>query len=102
MTKEIVVAKASEIKPGQCKQVEIDGDPIGIYNIEGEFFAIADTCSHASATLTEGSLEGHVITCPWHGARFDVKTGKNLSMPAPVPVPTYTVKIDGDDIKIVL
>lgn len=96
------VAKVSEIPVGSCKQVEVDGEPIGIYNIDGKFYAISDTCTHAQAYLTEGSCEKGVVTCPWHGAEFDVKTGKNLKMPATEPVQTYEVKIEGDDIKIVV
>lgn len=100
--KEIEVAKVSEIATGSAKQVEVDGEPIAIFNVEGQFYAIHDTCTHAGASLAEGSVEGGTVTCPWHGAQFDLKTGKNLSMPAPTPVQSYTLKIEGDTIKIIL
>ena len=102
MSKEYEVAKVNDIPPGGAKQVEVDGEAVAIFNIDGTFYAIADTCSHAQASLSEGSVEDGVVTCPWHGAQFDIKTGKNLTMPAPVPVQTYNLKIEGDVIKIVL
>src|SRR3989338_4719981 len=102
MSKEIEVAKVSDIALGTAKQVEVDGEVIAIFNIDGEFFAINDCCTHAQASLSEGTIEGKTVACPWHGAQFDLKTGKNLTMPAPVPVQTYTLKIEGDAIKIVL
>lgn len=102
MTKEYEVAKVSEIAPGTAKQVDVDGEPIAIFNLDGQFYAISDTCSHAQASLSEGEIENGVVTCPWHGAKFDIKTGKNLSMPAPMPVQTFSIKIEGDVIKIVL
>lgn len=102
MGKEIEVAKVSEIPAGSAKQVEVDGEPVAIFNVDGQFFAIHDTCTHAQASLSEGSVEGGVVTCPWHGARFDLKTGKNLGMPAPTPVEAYVLKIEGDVIKVVV
>ena len=100
--KEYEVAKVSEIAPGTAKQVEVDGEPVAIFNLDGQFYAISDTCSHAQASLSEGEVKNGVVTCPLHGAKFDIKTGKNLTMPAPVPVQTYSIKIEGDAIKIVL
>lgn len=102
MTKEYTVAAVGEILPGTCKQVEIEEELIGIYNIGGKFYAIHDLCSHAHAYLSEGTLEGCVVTCPLHGAQFDVTSGKNLRMPAVVPVQRYAVKVVGDEIKIIL
>ena len=102
MTKEYEVAKVSEVVPGSAKQVEVDGEPVALFNLNGEFFAISDTCTHAQASLSEGEVENGVVTCPWHGAQFDIKTGKNLSMPAVTPVQKYNIKIEGDSIKIVV
>lgn len=102
MSKEVEVAKVREIKPGEAKQVEVEGEPVAIFNVGGQFYAIHDTCTHAGASLAEGLVEGDAVTCPWHGARFDLKTGKNLSMPAPAPVESYQLKIEGDVIKVIL
>ncbi|OGQ06403.1 MAG: hypothetical protein A2W61_05135 [Deltaproteobacteria bacterium RIFCSPLOWO2_01_44_7] len=102
MTKEFEVAKVSEIPPGSAKQVEVDGETIAIFNVSGQFYAISDTCTHAQASLSEGEVEDLVVTCPWHGAKFDLKTGKNLCMPAVEPVQAYHLKIEDDAIKIVM
>lgn len=102
MTKEFIVAKTNEIPLGSCKQVEVDGDPIAIFNLDGKFYATSDICTHAHAYLSEGHIHGDVVTCPLHGAEFNIKTGKNLKMPAVTPVQTYKIKIEGDLIKIVV
>lgn len=92
------VAGAGEIAPGEMKAFEIDGDLIAIYNVDGEFFATCDTCSHEEASLTEGWLDDDVVTCPSHGAEFSVRTGEALSLPATEPVATYPVRVEGDDV----
>ncbi len=94
------VATVGDIKEGEIKRVELEGIAIAVVNLEGEYFAISDTCSHEEASLSEGELDGNVITCPKHGSRFDVKTGRALSLPAMFPVPNYEVKVEGTDIKV--
>ncbi len=90
----IRVADAADVAPGEALRVEIGDEPIAIWNVEGEFYATADTCTHEEASLTEGDLWGEVIECPLHGAQFDVRTGEVLSLPAMYPLPTYPVKIE--------
>ena len=92
------VASVGEIPPGEARAVEVDGTPIAIYNVEGEFFATCDTCSHEEASLAEGWLDDDVVTCPSHGAEFSVRTGEALSLPATEPVATYPVRVEGDEI----
>lgn len=87
------IAPASELPPGERLFVEIEGQPIVIFNIAGQYFSIADVCSHDDGPVGEGALEGYAITCPRHGAQFDVRTGKVLQMPAVVDIPAYPVKI---------
>jgi 3-phenylpropionate/trans-cinnamate dioxygenase ferredoxin subunit len=94
------VAKASELPPGGKKLVEVDGIPVALFNVDGEFYAIEDVCTHDGGPLAEGELEGDQIECPRHGARFDVRTGRVLCMPAVEPVECYEVKIEGDDILV--
>ncbi|MBI5299882.1 MAG: bifunctional 3-phenylpropionate/cinnamic acid dioxygenase ferredoxin subunit [Deltaproteobacteria bacterium] len=101
-TQEYAVAKVNEISPGTAKQVEVGEDTIAIFNVNGKFYAIADTCTHAHASLSEGEVEDHTVTCPLHGAQFDIRTGKNLCLPAVEPVQKYNLKIEDDVIKIVL
>src|SRR5512138_2353225 len=87
------IAPASELPPGERLFVEIEGKPIVIFNIAGQYYSIADVCSHDDGPVGEGTLENYSITCPRHGAQFDVRTGKVLQMPAVVDIPAYPVKI---------
>lgn len=89
----IEIAPASELPPGERLFVELEGQPIVIFNIAGQFFSIADVCSHDDGPVGEGTLEDYSITCPRHGAQFDVRTGKVLQMPAVVDIPAYPVRV---------
>jgi len=92
--------KASDIPVGQFKQVVIEDKPLLICHTAEGFFAIDDTCTHDDGPLADGWLEGDAIECPRHGARFDVKTGQVLCLPAAVPIKSYPVKVDGDAIQV--
>ena len=95
----IIVAKTNEIKPNQIKQVSIDGKDIVVINIDGSYFAIKDTCTHAGGSLSEGKVEGSIITCDWHGAQFDCKSGKLVKFPAKInDLESYNVVIESDTI----
>jgi 3-phenylpropionate/trans-cinnamate dioxygenase ferredoxin subunit len=96
----IPVASTEEIGNGQRVIFEIDGVSIAIFNIAGEYFAIADVCSHDDGPVAEGELHDHEIECPRHGARFDVKTGEALSLPAVVDIPAYPVRVEEGEILI--
>ena len=87
------IAPASELPSGERLFVEIAGKPIVIFNIAGQFYSIADVCSHDDGPVGEGDIEGYNITCPRHGAEFDVRTGQVVSMPAVVDIPAYLVSI---------
>jgi 3-phenylpropionate/trans-cinnamate dioxygenase ferredoxin subunit len=100
MAQWVKVAAVGEVAPGQKKQIDLDGVEVVLCNVDGEYCAIEDVCTHDGAPLGNGRLRGDQITCPRHGARFSVKTGAALSMPAVEPVDTYPVKIDGNDIFI--
>jgi 3-phenylpropionate/trans-cinnamate dioxygenase ferredoxin subunit len=99
MTEFIKVAQTSDLAPGEKMLVEYDENDVGLFNINGEFYAISDVCTHDNGPLVEGKLDGEWVICPRHGARFNVKTGQQ-TMPAFAPVPLYEVKIEGDDILI--
>lgn len=94
------VAKTDEIPVGTFKSVEVDFDRILIVHTEDRFYALADECSHDAGTISEGSLSGHEVVCPRHGARFDVTTGAVTAPPAVVPIDTYEMKIEGNDIMV--
>ncbi len=94
------VAKTSEIDDDEAIAVSVGRQDIGIYKISGEYFALADICTHAYAALSDGYVEDGQIECPLHGACFDIKTGKALTAPASVDVDSYPVKIEGDQILV--
>ena len=96
----IRVCQTSDVAENDMRAFEVDGQPVLIANIGGEYYAIGDTCSHAEASLSEGLLNGEELTveCPLHGAIFDLKTGEALEFPADEPVAAYKVVIDGDDV----
>jgi len=98
----VKVAKTGDIAPGEAKAVDIGVKRIAIFNIEGTYHAIEDTCTHRGGPLSEGMVVGNEVTCPWHGAVFDVTTGSVLGLPAPRSVASYPVRIEGDDIELEL
>lgn len=81
--------------PGKGVAVSAGGEVVAVFNVKGEIFAIADTCSHAESSLAAGDLDGHTITCAMHGAQFDIRNGAVLSLPATAPVATFPVEIEG-------
>lgn len=96
----VVVANTNELDEDARLLLEIDGQPIAVFKIAEQYFAIADLCSHDDGPLAEGDVEGHDVICPRHGAHFDLKTGKALSLPAVVDIPAYPVKVEGDEILV--
>ena len=100
MPKFVRVARAAEIGPGQRKIVEVDGVEVVVVNVEGRYYALEDVCTHDGGPLGEGKLEGCQLICPRHGARFDVRTGAALTMPAVEPAPTYEVRIENGDVLV--
>lgn len=102
MSKFIAVAKKSEIAVGSGKCVEVEGKRIAVFNLGNEFFAIDDTCPHAGASLSEGTVEGEEVECPWHGARFRIKSGEVTSPPSEEGVAKYNVRVTGDAIEVEL
>lgn len=96
----IGVAQLSELPNGERLFLTIDELPIVVFNIAGGLYAIADLCSHDDGPLGDGELDGMEIVCPRHGARFDIRTGKVLSMPAIVDIPAYPVRVLDGEIQI--
>ncbi len=98
----VKVAGAGEIAPGAGKAVDVGGRRIALFNIDGTFHAIDDTCTHRGGPLSEGTVVGAEVTCPWHGAVFDVTSGAVLGAPAPRDVACYDVRVTGEDIEVEL
>jgi len=97
----IPVASDGDLANGERMFIEIDGEPIVIFNIGGQYFAIGDVCSHDDGPLGEGEIENETeISCPRHGAHFDIRSGKALTLPAVTDIPAYPVRVNGADIEI--
>ena len=94
------IASVNDLNDGEAKKIEIDDKAIALFRIDGEYFATDDTCTHEKASLSEGEIDNETVTCPHHGARFNIKTGQAMTLPAMFPVKTYQIKIDGNDIMI--
>ncbi len=91
------VAEISEVEPGGRKSIVVDDYPALLIRVGDNFYAIEDVCTHDGQPLTDGPIDGTEITCPRHGARFDVATGQALCMPATEPVRTFEVEVrDGE------
>ena len=91
------VGETGELKPGECKVVEAGGKTLALFNVDGTFFVLDNTCLHRGGPLGEGELEGPIVTCPWHGWRWDVTTGANTNNPA-VKVACFPVKVEGTSV----
>jgi 3-phenylpropionate/trans-cinnamate dioxygenase ferredoxin subunit len=95
------VGNVSDFTTSDRKMVDLgDGQMIGIFKVDDDYFAVNGWCSHEKASLMHGDVEGHEVVCPVHGARFDLRTGRHLSMPAVRPIASYPLKIEGDAIFI--
>jgi 3-phenylpropionate/trans-cinnamate dioxygenase ferredoxin component len=92
------VAKVSEIASGTTRRVLVDSVEILLCNVDGTIYAIEDVCTHDGGPLDQGELEGEHVVCPRHGATFDVRTGDALTLPAVLPLMTFEVSVEGDDI----
>jgi 3-phenylpropionate/trans-cinnamate dioxygenase ferredoxin subunit len=91
-----------EIAPGRARRCVVDGHPVLVCNVGGDFYALADTCTHDRGPLGEGRLRGHHIECPRHGSRFDVRDGAVMTPPAIRPLTTYPVRVRGDAVEVQL
>src|SRR5438034_11512677 len=98
MTDFYKVATVDEIPPGGRKSVVVDDRAVLLFRIDDDFYAVEDVCSHDGQPLTEGPLHGTAIECPRHGARFDIRTGRPLCMPAVEPIAVFEVQVQGYDI----
>lgn len=96
----VKVAETSEIPPGRLKLVDVRGERVAVANVGGSFFAFSDECTHDGGPLSEGDLDGEVVTCPWHFSRFNVRTGEIVESPAEEVVQTYETRVDGDAVLI--
>jgi len=96
------LAAADEVGPGEIKQYLVEDRFVALCNVEGEFHAFEDVCTHQFTHLSDGEFAGSEVKCPLHGARFDVKTGAARSLPAVKPVPTHEVKVEDGTVYVAL
>jgi nitrite reductase/ring-hydroxylating ferredoxin subunit len=102
MGKLVKVVSTAEVPPGSGKLVEVEGKRIAVFNVGGRYHAIDDTCPHRGGPLSEGVLEGEVVTCPWHGSKFNVTSGAVLSPPAGSGVTHYSLQESGGELSVEL
>ncbi|MEJ2752581.1 MAG: non-heme iron oxygenase ferredoxin subunit [Chloroflexota bacterium] len=100
MTEFVKVASTGDIAPGERLWLEFEEETVVLFNVNGTYYCIADVCTHDGGPLEDGELDGYEVECPRHGARFDVRTGAAHCLPAVTPVPTFEVKVEGEDIYI--
>ena len=96
----VTVAEVGELGDGERLIVDIADEQIAVFNIAGLYYAIAAVCSHNEGTAAEGEVDEYEIACPRHGAKFDIRNGRVLTLPAIVDIPAYPVRIEGDEIQI--
>jgi 3-phenylpropionate/trans-cinnamate dioxygenase ferredoxin subunit len=96
------LATADEVTPGEIKQYLVDDRFVALCNVEGEFHAFEDVCTHQFTHLSEGEFTDSEVKCPLHGAKFDVKTGAAKSLPAVKPVPKHEVKVENGNVYVAL
>ncbi len=99
MAEFVKVATIDQLTPGQGMTVAVNGGYVALFNVDGTFYAIDDTCPHAGGPLGQGILEGCVVTCPWHGWRFNVTTGVSPVVSS-ISVKKYEVKVEGNDVLV--
>ena len=98
----VKVAELNDLADGELMAVEVEGEPICLARVDGSMYAFTDNCTHISGPLSEGELDGEVLTCPWHGAQFNVCTGRVLRGPARQDIQTYPVQVEGSSILLSL
>jgi 3-phenylpropionate/trans-cinnamate dioxygenase ferredoxin subunit len=96
----IQIAPLTDLPPGGRLFVEVDGRPIVVFNLAGTLFAIGDVCSHDNGPVGDGDLDEYEVICPRHGARFDIRTGQTMGLPAVVDIPAYPVRVVEGNIEV--
>lgn len=96
----VTVAKREDVEPGEVIGATVGEEQIAIYNLDGEFRATGNICTHAYAILSDGWVDGDVIECPLHGGRFDIRTGKALGPPVERDIKVYEVRLSGEEVQV--
>jgi nitrite reductase/ring-hydroxylating ferredoxin subunit len=96
----VLVGKAADLQPGMAVRVTLEGTPVAVFNVDGAFYAIADTCSHEESSLSEGYIDEDIVECPKHGAMFHIPTGQVRSLPATRSVATFSTVVENEDLYV--
>lgn len=99
MAQYISVLKKEELSPGEGKTVIVNGRSVAIFNVEGAYYAIDNTCAHRGGPLGEGDLEGAIVTCPWHHWEYNVKTGVSTANPE-IRLQTFPARVEGSEVQV--
>ena len=100
MAEFVTVARLEDVPPGELKAVKAGNKDVCLANVDGTIYAIGNICTHAGAPLADGYLDGELLECPWHAGFFNVKTGEAIQVPVFEDVPSYEVRIEGDEIQV--
>lgn len=100
MAEFVTVARLEDVPPGELKAVKAGNKDVCLANVDGTIYAIGNICTHAGAPLADGYLDGELLECPWHAGFFNVKTGEATQVPVFEDVPSYEVRIEGDEIQV--
>jgi nitrite reductase/ring-hydroxylating ferredoxin subunit len=98
----VQVAHIGDVPPGKLLTVNLKGQPVVLANVDGTIYAFSGMCSHADGPLDRGKLRGDIVECPFHGGRFEVRSGKAVMLPATEDIATFAVRIEGDAIQVAL
>lgn len=101
MSEFVVVAKIQDLAPGEGRVVDVNGNEVALFNLDGAYYAIDNICVHRGGPLGEGLVEGEVVICPWHDWRYNIKTGVSPTNPA-IKVKIYNVKVENGEVKVSL
>ncbi len=96
----VKIAKEGDVGPGTARVFDVGDRSIAVCNVGGELYAVDNVCTHDEGPLGEGEMEGYEVECPRHGARFDVRSGEVTALPAVLPIDTFKVRLQGDDVEI--
>ncbi len=98
----VTVARTGDLAPGEMTYVDVRNTAVCLINLDGAYHAIDDTCTHADASLSDGTIEGDILECPLHGGCFDIRTGAPAAMPVVTPIEVYRVRVVGDTVQVAL
>jgi 3-phenylpropionate/trans-cinnamate dioxygenase ferredoxin component len=102
MAKSVKVGSPNDLKPGECKTVSANGTEVALYNVGGTYYATSNTCPHRGGPMGEGSLDGDVITCPWHGFQYKLPQGNCVAPNPALKVDAYKVSVQGGELFVEL